>query len=135
LSNPEVLQDLEEAFCANISLTLLASWGLDAELQEVARSRHDWSRTHRGRADLADVVMLVNLHELRLENDPTRYLPEMRSLPAYEKVDPGPVSERGTLAVLDESVGHRRDRGDHDGLSPFCPPPQLLSCRGDERGF
>lgn len=104
LSNPEILQDLEETFCATISLTLLASWGIDAELQEVARSRHDWSREHRGRADLADVVMLVNLHELRLENDPTRYLPEMQSLPAYEKVDPGPVSERGTLVVLDESV-------------------------------
>ncbi|SDX47006.1 HD-like signal output (HDOD) domain, no enzymatic activity [Allochromatium warmingii] len=104
LGDPELLQDLEDTFCATISQTLLASWCLDAELQDVARNRHNWLRDHRGKADLADLVTLVNLHELRLVNDPTRYLPDMQTIPAYDKLKPGAVSVLGTLVMLDESV-------------------------------
>lgn len=104
LDNPQFIKSLEDNFCSRVSVMLLEHWGLDAELQEVARTRNQWQRDHPGRADLADIALLVNLHELNLRPDPERKLPDMTRLPAYAKVNPGPVSPQGTLLALDQSL-------------------------------
>ncbi len=104
LDHAAFIRSLEENFCTKVSLMLLEHWGLDEELCEVARSRNHWQRDHPGRADLADVAILVNLHELRLNPNPERTLPEMTQLPADAKLAPGPVSLRGTLVLLDQAL-------------------------------
>ncbi|QIK37015.1 HDOD domain-containing protein [Caldichromatium japonicum] len=104
LDQPAFIRGLAETLCTRISLMLLEHWGLDEELCEVARTRNQWQRDHPGGADLADIALLVNLHELMLNPDPERTLPAINQLPAYAKVAPGPVSPRGTLMLLDQAL-------------------------------
>lgn len=100
--DPQILDDLAEAYGAKVSLTLLAHWGLDEELQEVARSGRDWFRDHGNKPDLADVILLVNLHVLTLAGEAHLGLPAIDTVPACRKFKAGPISPRGTLQVLDE---------------------------------
>lgn len=102
LEDPELLEDLAQTFGPGVGLALLQSWGFDTELQEVVHSRREWLREHGGHPDLADVVVLVNVHMLRTEKVAAADLPAIDSLPAFRRLDPGPVSSRGTLQVLDD---------------------------------
>ena len=104
LENPEIINGLVDAFGAKISIALLESWGFDQELQEVARSRRDWFRNDSRKPELADIVLLANLHLLYLADSDNLELPPIDSLPAYIKLNPGPVSQRGTLQILDEAT-------------------------------
>lgn len=104
LEDSEILRQLVDSFCAKISVTLLDSWGFDEELQTVSRSRRDWFRDENKKTDLADVVLLANLHTLILSGGDNDELPPIDILPAYIKLDPGPLTPRGTLQVLEDAT-------------------------------
>lgn len=105
LQDPDVLAELPVAFGPKVSLLLLQSWDFDEELQEVARSRYDWLRDPDDKPQLADLILLVNRHLLGLEHGPgSEPPPALDTLPAYQKLRPGPVTPRGTLQRLDEAT-------------------------------
>ncbi len=104
LEHPETVKELVDAYCDKISVILLDSWGFDQELQDVARQRRNWFRNDSKKPDLADIVLLANLHMLYLTDSGNSDLPPIDSLPAYLKLNPGTISPSGTLKVLDDAT-------------------------------
>ena len=80
-----------EAFSSKIGAVLLEHWDFDADMVEVARSRGDWWRNPQPEPDLADLVLVAQLHASVGGDDMDR-LPLINEMPAFLKL---PLGELG----------------------------------------
>ena len=65
---------------------LLASWNFSPEMIAIPELAGVWDRDHAGEADYLDVVLLCQLiYQSSRSNNP-RPLPDIHTLPAYQKL-------------------------------------------------
>ena len=66
----------------------------------VAGSCGDWYRDHEGPADMADLVVVAQLHA-RLGQNHAEGLPSLQRMPAFERLDLGQANPRFSLGLLE----------------------------------
>jgi HD-like signal output (HDOD) protein len=88
-----------EKFSPQVGVVILQQWDFDKEFVEIARSRGNWYRDSGKSADLADVVLLARLHALIVAGK-TDGLPRIDEVPAYAKLDLGPLREDSSFDYL-----------------------------------
>lgn len=75
-------------------------WGFPVSLIEVVGCRGDWFRNHEGTADMADLVLVAQLHAAMGQVDRDT-LPPVRNLPAFRRLDLGNTDARFSLDLLE----------------------------------
>jgi HD-like signal output (HDOD) protein len=107
LPSPERVQATIEELASKVGATLLTHWDFDEEMVEVARSRGEWFRNPRPRADLSDLVLIARLHAG--VGTPAR-VPRIDQVPAFAKLPPlGPLDSDETLVMLAEAESEVRE--------------------------
>jgi hypothetical protein len=66
----------------------------------VVGSSGDWYRDHDGPADMADLVLVAQLHA-RLGHHHAEGLPSLQRMPAFKRLDLGQASPRFSLELLE----------------------------------
>lgn len=93
-----------DEFSPKVGVVLLEYWEFDAEMIEVARSRADWWRNPRHRADLADLILIARLHTL-IGTPSQQTLPLINEVPAFFRLPLGKLGPDESLALLREARG------------------------------
>lgn len=91
-----------DEFAPKVGAVLLAHWGFDDELIEVARSRGDWWRSHGNTADLSDLVLIARLHAL-VGTEHHATLPLINEVPAFFRLPLGELGPEASFALLREA--------------------------------
>lgn len=100
---PGMVQELDHArrcYGAEAGQELARAWGFPGSLVRVAGSCGDWYRDHDGPADMADLVLVAQLHA-RLGQARTDALPQLRRMPAFAHLELGQASPRFSLGLLE----------------------------------
>jgi len=94
------LADACRYYGAEAGQELARNWGFPASLVRVAGSCGDWYREHDGPADIADLVLVAQLHA-RLGQNHAESLPSLQRMPAFERLDLGQADPRFSLGLLE----------------------------------
>jgi HD-like signal output (HDOD) protein len=97
-----------EALTASIGAMLLGRWGMDSEFVTVAWSRGDWFRDGGAQAELADVVLIARSHVLT-QMPHGEKCPRLDSMPAFRKLQLGPLAADDSLTLLTEAESDVRE--------------------------
>ena len=108
IPEPERIYSAIEAFAAKIGAVLLEHWEFDDDLVEVARARGDWWRNPRPEPDLADIVLVAQLHACVGGNEMST-LPLINETPAFLKLPLGDVGPDASLEFLREAESDVRE--------------------------
>lgn len=95
--------ELSEAcriYGADAGGALARSWGFPASLVRVMTTRGDWYRDQDGPADMADLVLIAQLHAA-LGKSGAENLPRLQTIPAFSRLDLGQVTPRFSLDLLE----------------------------------
>jgi HD-like signal output (HDOD) protein len=87
---------------AEISAMILRKWEMDDSLIQAALHANNWKYSHNGGANLADIVILANMHSMI----GTKHLinkPAINELPAYSKLGLVGFNPKSSLSILDEA--------------------------------
>ncbi len=105
---PEVANDdekLEQVMLdmrGRIGSAILQSWGFIDDLILVAEEAENWLRTHEGRADYADLVIIAQLHTF-IGKPEMSNLPTLDQVPALKKFDINELTPKLSLKILDKA--------------------------------
>lgn len=100
---PGMREELHRAcryYSAEAGRELARNWGLPGSLARVAGSMGDWHRDHEGRADMADLVLVAQLHA-RLGQAQADYLPSLKDMPAFQQLELGRADPRFSLGLME----------------------------------
>ncbi len=93
-----------DRFAPSVGTVLLARWGFEADMVEVARSRGNWLRDPQPSADLADLVLIARLHAGIASGDGAQEMPRIDAVPAFGKLAFGDLRPDGSLALLHDEA-------------------------------
>ena len=88
-----------DRYAPQVGQVLLTQWEFDSDMVDVARSRGDWLRDPGPVAELADLVLVVRLHDNIVEGKADG-LPQIDEIPAFAKLPLGDVSTDSGLECL-----------------------------------
>lgn len=112
----EVLDHAVAGLRADLGLRVLAQWGLDGQLQAVIADAEHWTRMGTAVPELADVVVLAQLHAL-IGSPQSSDRPQIGETPAFLKLAQGGLTPQRSLQVLEEAAAEVREVhaliGDH----------------------
>lgn len=100
---PDVGRELADAcrhYGAEAGRELARAWGFPSSLQRVAGSFMDWDRAHEGSVDMADLILVAQLHA-RLGQPGQTTLPRLQHMPAFGQLSLGEASPRFSLGLLE----------------------------------
>ncbi len=108
LPEPQRIYSTIDAFSSKIAVVLLKHWEFEQDVVEVARSRGDWWRNPRAEAELADLVLVAQLHSA-VGGDEMERLPLINEIPAFLKLPLGKVGPNASIEFLREAESEIAD--------------------------
>jgi HD-like signal output (HDOD) protein len=102
LDDQVAIDDLLNNYTGKISALVLNHWQFDHELVAVGLERGNWLRDKPGPADLADLVLVARYHSY-LGEPSHKTLPQLSTLPAFQKLKLGEIGPQQGLAFLREA--------------------------------
>jgi HD-like signal output (HDOD) protein len=108
LPEPKRIQSTIDSFAAKIGAVLLEHWAFDDDIVEVARSRGDWWRNPGPGPDLADLILVAQLHSCVGSEQMSR-LPLINEIPAFLKLPLGDLGPDASLEFLREAETEVRE--------------------------
>lgn len=94
------LHDASRLYGAEAGGELARAWGFPVDLVQVAETCGMWFREHTGPADMADLVLVAQLHA-RLGQRQSDQLPALHRLPAFHQLDLGDADPTFSLSLLE----------------------------------
>ncbi len=85
-----------------IGSALLKKWSFIDDLILVAEEAENWLRSHEGKADYADLVIIAQLHTF-IGKPEMSDLPTLDQVPALKKFDIGELTPKLSLKILDKA--------------------------------
>jgi HD-like signal output (HDOD) protein len=102
-ADAETLQAITRDWHAQIGTAILENWQLPDEVCEAVRDHEDTSRTHRGPADLTDILTgAVIMSHVALQ--PDRLPPAIQELKAFRALGLDPEKSRLVLSEMYEEI-------------------------------
>lgn len=104
--HPELIRDaatLDEALAAlrvPVGVAIMQRWSFPADFETVVTEAENWHRSHDGRADYADLVILSQLHSFVGTLQVHKH-PRMNETPAYRKLMSGSNATDLTKDILE----------------------------------
>lgn len=93
------LDDLTQRLRAPVGAKILETWGFDDKLVTACREADMWQRDGTAKADLADLVLLAQLHSF-IGTDEVRKLPAVDQVPAFRKVLGEDMTPKKSLKLM-----------------------------------
>lgn len=100
---PGVARELNDAcryYGAEAGRELARAWGFPGSLVRVAGAFRDWHRDHDGPTDLADLVLVAQLHA-QLGQPGADTLPRLQQMPAFKRLELGRADPQFGLGLLE----------------------------------
>jgi HD-like signal output (HDOD) protein len=98
----EKLEQVMSDMRGTIGGAILRDWGFIEDLIQVAEEAENWMRTHEGKADYADLVIIAQLHTY-IGTPEMANLPTLDQVPALQKFDIGELTPKLSLKILDKA--------------------------------
>lgn len=100
LVSAQELADACRHFGADAGQAVARHWGFPVSLVRVTGSFNEWQRDHEGPADVADLVLVAQLHA-RLGQTSPDSPPNLQHMPAFKRLELGLVNPNFSLGLLD----------------------------------
>jgi HD-like signal output (HDOD) protein len=100
--NPKLRTEAVDKLAPMVGVLILKKWDFSNALIEVVRSRKQWMRDPRSKADLGDILLIARIHAL-IGSDEFYDCPSILDLPAYQKLPLGKLTPDQSLAILEEA--------------------------------
>ncbi|MCG5523625.1 HDOD domain-containing protein [Ectothiorhodospira haloalkaliphila] len=101
---PEAMEEAVNKLNALAGVLVMNYWGMDDELIAVVEQADQWMRNEGPKADYCDLVIVSQLFALR-DTPKGQALPRTDEVPAFAKLELGPLDENLNLEVLKEAEG------------------------------
>lgn len=101
-NDDEKLKQVMSAMRGAIGSAILRRWGFIDDMILVAQEAENWLRTHEGKADYADLVIIAQLHTY-IGKPEMPHLPTLDQIPALKKFDIGELTPKLSLKILDKA--------------------------------
>lgn len=99
LESAAELSKAVKEFRAEVGGIILQRWGFEDNMINAIKEADAWKRDHDGPADLADIVVVAQLHLMILQRSGEE-LPALEDIPAFRRLSPGDQSAEKSLAML-----------------------------------
>lgn len=107
---PEIASDEQELLASvtelhgDVGVLVMTKWNFPADFAQVARDADDWERDHPGDADYSDLILIAQLLSFMDKQSGhaawPRVLPEISTLPAYQKLALDKTASENGAAIL-----------------------------------
>ena len=101
-NDDEKLEEVMSDMRGPVGSAILKSWGFIEDLIQVAEEAENWLRTHDGKADYADLVIIAQLHTF-IGKPEMAHLPTLDQVPALQKFNMGELTPKLSLKILDKA--------------------------------
>lgn len=102
LDSPADLAKAVKEFRSEVGGIILQRWGFGDDMINAAKDAEHWQRDHDGKADLADLVIVAQLHLMIIQRG-TDDVPPLENVPAFRRISPDSMSAEKSLAMLREA--------------------------------
>lgn len=102
LESASELAKAVKEFRSEVGGIILQRWGFDENMINAAKEAEHWKRDHNGKADLADLVIVAQLHLMIVQRG-GEDIPSLEEIPAFKRLSPDAMSAERSLAMLREA--------------------------------